>query len=41
MQRRKSTSNKPDHREKERYKGKKNTIYKERKEEKPVQRKVK
>jgi hypothetical protein len=41
MQKRRNIGSKPDHREKEKYKGKKNTIYKERKEEKPAQREVK
>jgi hypothetical protein len=36
MRKRRSISNKPDHRGKKKYKGKKNTIYKERKEEKPA-----
>jgi hypothetical protein len=38
MQRRRSTSNRPDHKEKERYKRKKDIIYKEREKEKLVQR---
>jgi hypothetical protein len=38
MRRKESTSNKLDHREKERYKGKKDIIYKKREEKKPEQR---
>jgi hypothetical protein len=41
IQRRKSTGSKPDHKGKERYKEKKDVIYKERKEEKLKQKKVK
>jgi hypothetical protein len=41
MQRKRSTSNKPDYRRKERYKGEKDTIYKRREERKPEQREVK
>jgi hypothetical protein len=41
IQRRRSTGNKPDYREKERYKKKKNVIYKKREKRKPKQRKVK
>jgi hypothetical protein len=35
MQRRRSTSNRPDYRGKKRYKGKKDIIYKKREEKKP------
>jgi hypothetical protein len=38
MRKRRSTNNKPDHREKERYKGKKDAIYKGREEGKPKQK---
>jgi hypothetical protein len=41
MQRKRSTNSKPDHREKERYREKKNTIHKKREKEKPEQRGVK
>jgi hypothetical protein len=41
MQRKRSTSSKPDHKGKERYKRKKNVMYKGREEEKPKQREVK
>jgi hypothetical protein len=38
IQRKRSTGNKPDHREKERYKREKNIIYKGREEGKPKQK---
>jgi hypothetical protein len=41
MRKRKSTSNKPDYREKEKYRRKKDAIHKRREERKPKQRKVK
>jgi hypothetical protein len=41
MQKRKSTSNKPDYRGKKRYRREKNVIHKKKKEEKLKQRKVK
>jgi hypothetical protein len=41
MQRKRSTGNKPDHKGKERYKGKKDIIHKRREKRKPKQRGVK
>jgi hypothetical protein len=41
MRRRRSTSSRPDHRGKERYKEEKDVIHKRKKEEKPKQREVK
>jgi hypothetical protein len=38
MQRRRSTGSKPDHKEKERYRGEKDVIYKRREKRKPEQR---
>jgi hypothetical protein len=41
MRRKRSTNNRPDHKEKERYKKEKDVIYKKREEKKPEQREVK
>jgi hypothetical protein len=41
MQRKRSINNKPDYREKERYKREKNIIHKKREERKPKQKEVK
>jgi hypothetical protein len=41
MQKRRSISNKPDHKGKERYKGEKNIIHKKKEKGKPEQRKSK
>jgi hypothetical protein len=41
IQKRRSISNKPDHKGKERYRGEKDTIYKRREKRKPEQREVK
>jgi hypothetical protein len=41
MRRRRSTSSKPDHKEKEKYRGKKDAIHKKREERKPEQRRGK
>jgi hypothetical protein len=39
MQRKRNTDSEPDHRGKEKYKGKKDTIHKKREERKPKQKK--